>query len=287
MKKDEAFRISLGKFEFDRPVTDTHKKELAYKDAVDRLLKPLKIADRLHFCRHADRLEAMDWLVVKIESSGQRSLLDDIDQNWLEDLELSRECGAAVDLAQVALRVFRKLISQSRMSPTQFHRLVAEGGQAFETAWRMMRLADDHGEGVVAVRSPEGNDDIAKTYPIPGLVTLSEIEEGRFFVHMVGRTGALIYRAQSASGASRPSRNKKIELHWGNGAMRQSTADHFDAARNAFAVIKVRHRATYSKQGKVIRLEWCPDAEAEDGVSPCARRNSDGPMKSPTALTLG
>jgi uncharacterized protein YdcH (DUF465 family) len=258
----EAFRVALGTFASDRSLADTHRKETRYEDAVKQLLKTLRIADRLHFFRHSDAGEELDWLIVKIEASGQRSLLEDIDR-WSGDLELSRECDAAVGLARVALSVFRKLISKSRMSPTEFHRLLAEGNQEHKTAMRMIKLADELGEGIVAMRSPEGHDDVARSFPIPRMVTLSEIEEGQFFVHMVGRTSALIFRSE---GGSTSSRSKKIELHWGNGAMRQKTAARFYEAMESRHLVPVRYRATHGRTGNLVRLEWCPDAEAKEEV---------------------
>lgn len=260
MEMVEAFRVSLGTFASDRSLAEIHRKEARYQEAVKQLLKTLRISNRLHFFRHSDATEKMDWLIVKIEASGQRSLLEDIDQFWIEDLELSRECDAAVGLARVALSVFRKLISKSRMSPTEFHRLLTQGDQENKTALRMIKLADDLGEGIVAVRSPQGRDDIARSYPIPRLVTLSEIEEAQFFVHMVGRTGAIIFRNE---GGSTSSRSKKIELHWGNGAMRQKNVARFHEAMESRHLVAVSYRATYGRSGKLVRLEWCPDAETE------------------------
>lgn len=257
----EAFRVSLGTFASDRSLEEIHRKEARYEEAVKQLLKTLRISNRLHFFRHSDAGEEVDWLIVKIEASGQRSLLEDIDRFWSADLELSRECDAAVGLARVALSVFRKLISKSRMSPTEFHRLLAEGNQEHKTALRMIKLADELGEGIVAMRSPEGHDDVARSFPIPRMVTLSEIEEGQFFVHMVGRTGALIFRNE---GSSTSSRSKKIELHWGNGAMRQKNVARFHEAMECRHFVPVRYRATHGRTGNLVRLEWCPDAEAEE-----------------------
>lgn len=257
----EAFRISLGTFASDRSLADTHRKEARYEEAVKQLLKTLRIANRLHFFRHSDAGEEVDWLIVKIEASGQRSLLEDIDQFWSGDLELSRECDAAVDLARVALSVFRKLISKSRMSPTEFHRLLAQGDQEHKTALRMIKLADDLGEGIVAVRSPQGRDDIARSYPMPRLVTLSEIEEGQFFIHMVGRTGALIFRGENGS---RSPRSKKIELHWGNDAMRPKIVARFHEAMESRRLVTIKYRGTHGRSGNLVRLEWCPNVESDN-----------------------
>src|SRR5438093_9769254 len=69
------------------------------------------------------------------------SLLEGLDQDWSQDLKLLRECGAAEHLARVALGVFRKLVSLSKMSPTQFHRLLPEGKEESEKGLRMMELA--------------------------------------------------------------------------------------------------------------------------------------------------
>lgn len=256
----EAFRVSLGTFASDRSLEEIHRKEARYEEAVKQLLKTLKISNRLHFFRHSDAAERMDWLIVKIEASGQGSLLENADQFWFDDLELSRECDAAVGLSRVALSVFRKLISKSRICPTEFHRLLAEGNQEHKTALRMIKLADDLGEGIIAVRSPEGLDDSARSYPIPRLVTLSEIEEGHFLIHMVGRAGALVIRSEVGSTSSR---SKKIELHWGNGAMRQKNVARFHEAMESRHLVPVSYRATYGRGGKLVRLEWCPDPEAE------------------------
>lgn len=259
MELVEAFRVSLGTFSSVRSLAEIHKKENRYEDAVKKLLRTLKIGDRLHFFRHSDASEAVDWLIVKIEASGQRSLLEEIDQFWSGDLELSRECDAAVDLSRAALSVFRKLISKSRMSPTEFHRFLAEEDQEYQEALRMIRLADDLGGGVIAVRSPEGHDDIARSFPMPRLVTLGEIEEGQFFVHMVGRTGALIFRAD---GGSTSSRSRKIELYWGNTGMRDQISARFVEAMKAGQAVAVKHRATHGRNGKLVRLEWCTDVAA-------------------------
>lgn len=261
----EAFRISLGKFQFDRLVADHHKKELGYKKAVEQLLKPLKISDRLHIYRHSDALEGMDWLVVKIESSGQISWLEGLEQDWSRDLELVRECGAAEHLARVALGVCRKLVSLSKMSPTQFHRLLLDGKTESEKGLRMMGLAAEYGDGAVAVRSPQGHDDIARMHPMPRLVTLPEVEEGRFFIYMVGRTSALVYRVEDKSGVPRPT-GKKIELHWGNVPMRDELVTRFYAAMAAREVVTIRNRETLNRKGKVGRLEWCPEITPENQV---------------------
>lgn len=263
MEMIEAFRISLGKFQFDRLVTAHHKKELGYKKAVEQLLKPLKISDRLHIYRHSDALDGMEWLVVKIESSGQISLLEWLDQEWSQDLELLRECGAAEHLARVALGVCRKLVSLSKMSPTQFHRLLLDGKEESEKGLRMMGLAEEYGDGAVAVRSPQGHDDIARMHPMPRMVTLPEVEDGRFAIHMVGRTSALVYRVEDKSGVARSS-GKKIELHWGNVPMRDELAARFYAAMAAREIVTIRNRQTLNRKGKVGRLEWCPDLTPEN-----------------------
>ena len=263
MEMIEAFRISLGKFQFDRLVADHHKKELGYQKAVEQLLKPLKISDRLHFFRHSDALEGMDWLVVKIEPSGQISILDGLDQDWSQDLELMRECNAAENLTRLALRVFRKLVALSKMSPTQFHRLLQDGKEESEKGLRMMGLAEEYGDGAVAVRSPQGHDDIARMHPMPRLVTLPEVEEGRFLIHMVGRTSALVYRVEDKSGVPRRT-GKKIELHWGNVPTRDELVARFHAAMEAREVLTIRNRETLNRKGMVGRLEWCSDLTSEN-----------------------
>lgn len=263
MELVEAFRVSLGGFSSVRSLAEIHKKENRYEDAIKKLLRTLKISDRLHFFRHSDAIESVDWLIVKIEASGQLSLLDEIDQFWSRDLELLRECNAAVNLSRAALSVFRKLISKSRMSPADFHRFLAEEDQEHKEALRLIRLADDLGGGVVAVRSPAGHDDIARSYPMPRLVTLSEIEEGQFFVHMVGRTGALIFRSEAGSTLSK---RKKIELHWGNDAMRQKIVAEFQDATESRRLQTIRYRATHGRNGHLVRLEWCPLLGADEDV---------------------
>lgn len=259
----EAFRISLGKFQFDRLVVDHHKKELGYKKEVERLLKPLKILDRLHFYRHSDADEGVDWLVVKIESSGQLSLLEGLEQDWSRDLELMRECGAAESLTRVALGAFRKLVALSKMSPTQFHRLLLDGKTESEKGLRMMGLAEEYGDGAVAVRSPQGHDDIARMHPMPRLVTLPEVGEGRFFIHMIGRTSVLVHRVEDKSGVPRPT-GRKIELHWGNVPMRDELVMRFYAAMKTREVVTIRNRETLNRKGVVGRLEWCPDLTPEN-----------------------
>lgn len=195
METIEAFRISMGNFRPDRSLEEIHNKEVRYKEEVKRLLIPLKIANRLHFSRDPDALENLDWLIVKIESSGQRSLLDEFDPTWSEDTELSRECAATLDLAQVALRVFRNLMSKSRMSPHDFYKLLAESDQ-HKCVMPTIQLANDFGGGTITLRSPEGQDDFAKTYPIPNLFTSGDIEEGSFSVDMVGKTSAWVMPAK-------------------------------------------------------------------------------------------
>ena len=86
MIRNEAFRISLRKFEFDCSLTDHHKKELSYQKAIEHLLKPLNLANRLHFRRRSDAQAGIDWLVLEIESSGQISLLEDDVRDWSLDL---------------------------------------------------------------------------------------------------------------------------------------------------------------------------------------------------------
>lgn len=166
-------------------------------------------------------------------------------------------------LARVALGVFRKLVSLSKMSPTQFHRLLLDGKEESEKGLRMMGLAAEYGDGAVAVRSPQGHDDIARMHPMPRLVTLPEVEEGRVPIHMVGRTSALIYRVEDKSGVPRQT-GKKIELHWGNVPMRDELVARFYAAMAAREVVTIRNRETLNRKGKVGRLEWCPDLTPEN-----------------------
>lgn len=256
--RHEAFRISMGKLQFDRLVSDHHKRELGYQKAVQQLLRPLKVSGRLHCYRHADVLEGTDWLVVMIESSGQQSLLNEIEQDWNRDSELVRECDAAGHLARTALGVFRRLVLQARMSPTQFHRLLQGGKEETEEGLRMMNLADEFGDGSVAVRSPQGQDDIARMYHIPRFVTLPEVYEDQFFVDMVGRLSAMVYRASSQSNSAKPL-GKKLPLYWGNVPMRENLAERFYVATRKRELVTVRIRETLNRSGRVARLEWCPD----------------------------
>ena len=254
----EAFRISLGKLQFDRLVQDHHKREIGYLKAVQQLLNPLKIGGRLHCYRHADVLEGTDWLVVNIESSGQIPLLEEIDQDWNRDAELVRECDAAEHLARAALGVFRSLVSQARMSPTQFHRLLRGGKAETSEGLRMMNLAEEFGDGIVAVRSPQGRDDIARMHPMPRLVTLPEIYEDQFLIHMVGRLSAIVFRASGDSTSAKPA-GKKLALHWGTVSMRFDLAARFYTAMQRRESVTIRIRETLNRSGTVGRLEWCPD----------------------------
>ena len=260
--RHEAFRISMGKLQFDRLVSDHHKRELGYQKAVQQLLRPLKVSGRLHCYRHADVLEGTDWLVVMIESSGQQSLLNEIEQDWNRDSELVRECDAAGHLARTALGVFRRLVLQARMSPTQFHRLLQGGKEETEEGLRMMNLADEFGDGSVAVRSPQGQDDIARTYHIPRLVTLPEVYEDQFLIHMVGRLSAIVYRASGHSTSAKPA-GKKLALYWGNVPMRLDLAARFYTAMQRRESMAIRIRETLNRSGTVGRLEWCPDGRGK------------------------
>lgn len=260
MVRHEAFRISLRKLEIDCSLTDHHKKELSYKKAIEHLLKPLNLADRLHFGRRSDAQAGMDWLVLEIESSGQLSLLAMDGQDWSLDLELTRECEAAEHLARAALATLRKLVSLARMSPTQFHRLVQEGCIESEQGLRMMELVTDSGDGVVVVRTPQGHDDIARTHQMPRRVTLPEIQTTRFVVHMVGRTSALVQRVEDRSDSPKQV-GKKLELHWGHVPMRLELVERFHAATEAKEIVTIQNRETLSRKGGVVRLEWCPDLE--------------------------
>lgn len=260
MARNEAFRISLRKFEFDCSLTDHHKKELSYRKAIEHLLRPLNLADRLHFRRRSDAQAGMDWLVLEIESSGQLSLLEDDGWGSSLDLELARECQSAEHLARAALATLRKLVSLAKMSPTQFHRLLQEGGTESEQGLRLMVLATDSADGVVAVRTPQGRDDIARTHPMPRRVTLPDIQTTEFMVHMVGRTSALVQRVEDRSGVPKPV-GKKLELFWGNVPMRAALAARFHAATEAKEVVTIQNRETLSRKGRVVRLEWCPNPE--------------------------
>lgn len=259
MEANEAFRISIGKTGLELLVSDHHKKELGLQRAVEQLLKPLKILDRLRFYRHADPVESMDWLVVKVESSCQLALLVQDNQDVLGDAELYRECCAAEEIVRFALAVFRKLVTQSKMSPIQFHNLLRDPNSGSDIGLKMMGLADELGDGVLAMRNPEGRDSIAKSYPIPRMVTLPEIQDGQFLVQMVGRKSALVYRTNGAVEAPK-SVGKKIELFWGNVPSSAALADRCFSAMNAGKPIFVPVRETRNRRGMVCRLEWHPDS---------------------------
>lgn len=51
METKEAFRISVGKAGLELLVSDHHGKELGLQSAVEQVLKPLKLSNRLHFYR--------------------------------------------------------------------------------------------------------------------------------------------------------------------------------------------------------------------------------------------
>lgn len=124
----------------------------------------------------------------------------------------------------------------------------------------MMGLAFESGDGVVAVRTPQGHDDIARTYPMPRRVRLPEIQTTRFVVHMVGRTSALVQRVEDRSYVPKHV-GKKLELHWGHVPMRSELVERFHAATEAREIVTIQSRETLSRKGGVVRLEWCSDRE--------------------------
>lgn len=262
METKEAFRISIGKAGLELLVSDHHDKELGLQSAVEQVLKPLKLLNRLHFYRLANPADPMDWLVVKIESSAQLPLLGQDNQSVFFDAELGRECDAAEEVVRGTLALFRKLVALSKMSPVQFHNILQSSQNDCATGLKMMRVAEEIGDGLVAMRNPAGQDTLVKSYPIPRMITLPDVQEEALFVHMVGTKSALVYRSNGDGDAPKPV-GRRIELFWGNVPSRLLQAQLCFSAMNASKAIKVRIRETRNRRGVVCRLEWQPNPDLQ------------------------
>lgn len=176
------------------------------------------------------------------------------------DVELERECDAAEGVVRDALALFRKLVAQSKMSPIQFHSILQNSQNGCATGLMMMQVSDEIGDGLVAIRNPAGHDTFVKSYPVPRMVTLSDIREEQFFVHMVGTRSALVYRANGNAESPKPV-GRKIELFWGNVPSRLVHAQLCFSAMNAKKRITVLVRETRNRRGVVCRLELQPNAD--------------------------
>ena len=245
----EAFRISLGSLKGERLLEHSQKKTSGLREVIETLLAPLHLADRLHFYRDSDRQEDKDWLIVKIEASGQLPLLEQIEHWGRDDQELGRECTSALDLARATLSVLRKLTSVARMAPYQFHEIIQQNSQLAVNSLRLAQFADVMTSAVV-LRDPKGNDDFVLTPAVPRRATIPEYEEISFGVISVGRTFAMIRKVNGPGRSGRPA-GREIALHWGQCADRSNLAKQFFLAMEEKRLLTMFARETVNARGRV------------------------------------
>jgi hypothetical protein len=260
MDEVEAFRVLLGPLIGERPYDLIANRSRRIKVAVTDLLRPLHLGERLTFFRAVEDGEnAVEWLVVKIQPSGQLSLLEP--EPWLEqltaDAEAMRETEAALALARCAIAVLRELANIARLTPVQFHNILfqPDAGQAQGLALGAVALP----LGQLLLREPGGVDVVAPAIDVIARVTLMEQVTIRYLPILVGKSEAYVQLRSDSGGYLR----KRMPLHWGTSpSMDRISRTLYSAAmkrRQLSAVV----RETCNSQGKVVRLEWVETAPKE------------------------
>ena len=253
----EAFRILLGNLSGERLVDHDHYKVNGLCKAVMELLDPLRVNFRLHFFKEADLREGKEWLVVKIETSAQSALPFDTAGVVNDEAELTRECGAALNLMQSTLSVLRQLELAIRMTPHRFMEIYLSKEKTTKNGLVLARYTEPQNPQVL-VRSPEGHDSFALS-PYGGVYqTLPDPERWYFKVQGVRRQSAHIRRTTGPE-ASEKAYGKEIPLFWGRCADRAALAHKYFSAMEEARTLTASIRPTLNAAGILKRLEWCSD----------------------------
>lgn len=121
MTVHEIFRVALVQANTVLADHVLSKRVDAIKRPTLDLLRPLKVSGRLVF--QTVMSDQTLWITVALRSSGQRSLLEELDELKSRDEELSREVSAAVLAIRTANRYLQHLHQSKTITMTELDRM--------------------------------------------------------------------------------------------------------------------------------------------------------------------
>lgn len=128
MTSHEIFRVAIVQANTVLADRELSKRIDSIKQPTLDLLRPLRISERLVF--RTVMVDQTLWRTVSLRSSGQRSLLNELDELKSRDEELSREVSAAVMAIRTANRHLQHLHQSKTITMSELDRMWAAHIQA-------------------------------------------------------------------------------------------------------------------------------------------------------------
>jgi hypothetical protein len=251
MDEIEAFRVLIRRLAGETPHDQVIASSRKLKAAVERVVKPLGLGKRLMFAHCIDKeCPPCEWMIVKVQSSGQHALFEDWVLQTEQDLEARRETAAALELARAALNSLRRLSEIARLTPVQFHQILQDPDD--DQILGIQLGVEPHPPEIFVLRDPAGGDAVADFVTVPRRVTLPEFRQIRYLPEQVGRKSASVHLLRDDGTLCKST----VDLYWGtvNEARKISYALHRHSWNGRALSAQVRD--TMNAKGKIVRLEW-------------------------------